>query len=124
MIPTWIAVALGGALGALGRYGLSLWLNQSRWDLSWGTLVANLLGSLVIGGLLAYDHVRSMPEFWRLFLIVGCCGALTTFSSFAAETLLLALRDKIALALLTIGLHLIGCLVMVGVGYGALNKLL
>lgn len=71
------AVAVGGALGALTRYGLGVWFPHI-----WTTLVINILGSLVLGllaALLVHDKV------WYIFLGTGFCGGFTTFSSFAVE---------------------------------------
>ena len=82
---TWLIVALGGALGSVGRFGLGQAL--ARFDaFPYGTLLANVLGSLVIGicaGLFDADQ-RSRPA--GLFLMVGFCGGFTTFSTFSLET--------------------------------------
>lgn len=117
-----LVVALGGSLGAVGRYGLALLFNQARFDLSWGTWLANILGSLIIGSLLAWDHARSIPELWRLFLMVGICGALTTFSSFAVEALLLGMKGKVGLTLVHIGMHVFGSLLAVWGAYVLVKK--
>ena len=81
---TWLMVALGGALGSVGRFGLGQAL--IRYESFYGTLLANVLGSLVIGlcaGLFDAEQ-RSRPT--GLFLMVGFCGGFTTFSAFSLQT--------------------------------------
>jgi CrcB protein len=82
---TWLMVALGGALGSVGRFGLGQAL--ARFDsFPYGTLLANVLGSLIIGicaGLFDTEQ-RSRPV--GLFLIAGFCGGFTTFSTFSLQT--------------------------------------
>ena len=86
MIPL-LSVGLGGFLGALARYGLSSWMHRvAPTSFPWGTLAVNLLGCLVMGGLVRFVQVH--PEIHpslRLFLLVGLLGSFTTFSSFGYE---------------------------------------
>lgn len=94
------AVALGGAAGSCLRYGISLWFGPSSsagWPL--GTLAANLLGCLLIGvvaGLL--PESGEGRGVLRLFLVAGCLGGFTTFSSFGLETLNLMSEQRISAA--------------------------
>jgi len=88
---TWLAVAVGGALGSLGRYWLAAVLTALTGPrFPWGTLLINILGSLVIGlvaGLtLTSGRVIMHPDV-RIFLMVGICGGFTTFSAFSLQTL-------------------------------------
>jgi CrcB protein len=104
-------IALGATLGAWLRWGLSLWLNARVENLPLGTLAANLVGGYLIG--LAVGIFQSLPELspeWRLLVVTGFLGALTTFSSFSAESLLLLQRGAYGWALLHTGLHLMGAL--------------
>ncbi len=83
-------IALGGAAGAVARYGLGGWV-QGRLghDFPWGTLVVNVLGSLLIGLALRYlEAVDFSPEA-RAMITVGVLGAFTTFSTFSYETFVL-----------------------------------
>jgi len=84
-----LAVALGGALGALLRYAVSLWMVRSDpagWP--WATLLVNVLGSALLGGV-AFHAIEqgALSQSTRLFLMVGLCGGFTTMSTFAFETL-------------------------------------
>lgn len=91
----YFSVALGGALGATARFGLSGWVQAWSGSLfPWGTLAVNVLGSFLIGAILhlSTDRFLISPE-WRLLLTTGFCGGLTTFSTFSWETLAL-MRDQ------------------------------
>ena len=81
-------VALGGAIGACGRYGLSLLTTKFFGAaFAWGTLIANLAGCFLIGLIfgLATRDIVSAP--FKLFFVTGFLGGLTTFSSYAMETI-------------------------------------
>lgn len=94
-----LAICTGASLGALLRWQLGLWLNASG-HLPWGTLLANAAGGYGIG--LAVAWLQALPELdpaWRLFLITGFLGALTTFSSFSAEVVTLLQSQRWGLAL-------------------------
>jgi CrcB protein len=87
----WIAVALGGAIGSVGRFwltGVMMALTGPRFP--WGTLLINVLGSFVIGlvaGLtLTTGRIAMHPDV-RIFLMTGICGGFTTFSAFSLQTL-------------------------------------
>jgi CrcB protein len=83
-------IAIGGAAGALARYGLGGWIQgRAGFGFPWGTLVVNVLGCLLIGFALRYlEAVRLTPEV-RAFVGVGLLGAFTTFSTFGYETVAL-----------------------------------
>lgn len=82
-----IAASVGAALGALLRWWLSLRLNALFPAIPPGTLAANLMGAYVIGAAIAFfaGFPALSPE-WRLLIVTGFCGGLTTFSTFSAET--------------------------------------
>jgi CrcB protein len=89
-----ILIALGGALGALARYGLTL-LVQQRWlphaTFPWGTFVINVSGSFLLGLTLTLVGGRLLPTPWRFFFATGFLGAYTTFSTFEYESAQLGL---------------------------------
>jgi CrcB protein len=112
-----LAVALGGMLGCLARYGLALALNRYFPSIPPGTLAANYIGCYIIGvalGIFALDP--AVPVEWRLFVTTGFCGGLTTFSTFSAEVITLLQTGRAAWALGAIGLHLGGSLLLTFAG--------
>ena len=112
------AIAAGAVLGAWLRFVLGALLNRSVEALPLGTLVANLVGGLLIGAAVAWlaRHPELSP-LWRLFLVTGFMGALTTFSTFSAESLELIQRGDFTWALAHTGLHLFGSLAAAALGF-------
>lgn len=106
-----LAISVGAALGALMRWQLGVRLNGVLPGMPPGTLAANVIGGFIIGLAIAYlaQSPTLSPE-WRLFIITGFCGGLTTFSTFSAEVLALLQEGQMAWAMGTIGLHLCGSL--------------
>lgn len=107
-----VVICIGACLGALARWQLALWLNPGAL-LPWGTLAANLIGGYLIGVCVAV--FQSMPQLdpaWRLALVTGFLGALTTFSSFSAEVVGMLQQQRYALALGTAAVHLFGSLLL------------
>jgi CrcB protein len=119
------AVGIGAVLGAWLRWGLGIWLNAVVPEVPLGTLVANLFGGFVIGLAVEFFAVYPgvAPE-WRLALITGFLGALTTFSTFSAEAVTLLARAQYAWAVLHIGLHLAGSIVMTVAGIATARLLM
>lgn len=116
MIYSITAIALGAMIGALSRWGLSQWLNHSTALLPIGTWVANLLGAYGIGLAAAYFEHSTLSPHWRLFVITGMMGSLTTFSTFSLETLTMIQEGKWGTALLNSSLHLGGSFFMTFLG--------
>ena len=115
-----LAICIGASAGALARWGLGLWLTPGG-VLPWGTLAANLIGGYLIGvAIAAFQAMPELDPFWRLLLITGFLGGLTTFSSFSAEVVSFLLAERYALALLTAGLHMLGSLGMTLLGLKSL----
>jgi CrcB protein len=113
-----LAVALGAILGAWGRWGLGLALNAVWPQMALGTLVANWLGSLVMGGLLALiQTMPELPQVYRLFLVTGLLGSLTTFSALTGEVLEMLQAGRLASGAIAAFTHLVGGLVLAGVGF-------
>lgn len=119
-----LAVALGGALGCLLRWGLGL-LCHGLWPgLPLGTLMANWLGGYLAGVLAALMLLQGEgAELWRLFLITGLLGGLTTFSTFSLEAAALLQRQLWGTALMHVGLHLAGTLALTVAGYATVQVL-
>ena len=114
-----LAIAVGGGLGALLRWWLGLKLNAYFPAIPPGTLAANLLGAYVVGVAIAFFATYSAlaPE-WRLLVITGFCGGLTTFSTFSAELVTLMQQGRSLWALTAAGAHLIGSIAMTFAGIG------
>jgi len=113
------AVGIGAALGAWLRWVLGLALNSWFPAVPPGTLVANLIGGYLIGVAVAgfAAHASLAPE-WRLLIVTGFLGGLTTFSTFSAEGVALLLQGRYGLAALHAGLHLAGSLLATIAGIG------
>jgi CrcB protein len=105
------AVSVGGTFGCLFRWWLALQLNRLFPSIPPGTLAANLIGGYIIGVAIGYFALNAAvaPE-WRLFVMTGFCGGLTTFSTFSAEVVTLLSRAQVGFALAEIGVHLVGSL--------------
>ncbi len=115
-----LAICIGASLGALGRWGLGLWLNPATSTgtvLPLGTLAANLIGGYLIGVCVAvFQALPQLDPAWRLALVTGFLGALTTFSSFSAEVVAMLSQQRYALALGTAAVHLLGSLALTVLG--------
>ncbi|MBU1214364.1 MAG: fluoride efflux transporter CrcB [Gammaproteobacteria bacterium] len=116
-IYAFLAVGCGAACGAWLRWILGAWLNPTMAELPPGTLAANLVGGYLIGVAVAFfmQHPGLSPE-WRLFIITGFLGGLTTFSTFSAETVTLLMRGQYAWASGIVAAHLGGSLLMTVLG--------
>lgn len=106
-----LAVAVGGGVGALARWMLSYQLNAYFPAIPPGTLAANIIGGYIVGFAIAFFASRPdiAPE-WRLLIITGFCGGLTTFSTFSAEVVMLIQQGEISKMAIAITLHLAGSL--------------
>lgn len=117
MFQSIILVSTGAAIGASLRWGLGLWLNSLFSTLAFGTLVANFIGCFLMGILVAafWLFPQFSPE-WRLFLVTGFLGALTTFSSFSGEVIELFFKEEWVNGLFILVIHLVGCLIFTVLG--------
>lgn len=110
------AVGVGAACGAWARWGLSLLLNPVLPSLPLGTLAANLIGGLLIGIVMGLAEPLALSATLRLLIVTGFLGGLTTFSSFSAEAVGTLMRGESGWAILLVLAHLIGSLVLTGIG--------
>ena len=114
-----VAICIGSSLGALLRWGLGVGLNAQFPTIPPGTLAANLIGGYIIGVAVAIfaAYATLAPE-WRLFVITGFCGGLTTFSTFSAELVTLMQQGRPGWALGHAAAHLGGSILATFAGIG------
>lgn len=111
-----LAICFGACAGALLRWQMSEWLNPGGL-LPWGTLAVNLVGGYLVGlGVGVFAAMPQLDPAWRLGLITGFLGALTTFSAFSAEVVLMLQSQRYMLAFATAALHLFGSLLLTVAG--------
>ncbi|MBR7200349.1 fluoride efflux transporter CrcB [Pseudomonas sp. 14A] len=117
MLKSLVVIAVGASLGAWLRWLFGMKLNALFPTIPPGTVVANMVGGYIIGVAIAFLAASPTlsPE-WRLLIITGFCGGLTTFSTFSAETVALIQEGKLLWALASVSLHVIGSLAMTAAG--------
>ncbi|WP_181360517.1 fluoride efflux transporter CrcB [Variovorax sp. WS11] len=116
-----LAICAGASIGALARWGLGLWLTTTAFP--YGTLASNLIGGYLIG--IAVATFQALPQLdpvWRLLLITGFLGGLTTFSSFSAEVVSMLMNERLGLALGTAALHVAGSLMLTWLGIRTVHQ--
>jgi CrcB protein len=117
-----VAICVGASLGALLRWWLGARLNSHFPTIPPGTLAANLIGGYIIGLAVAFfASVPTLPPEWRLFIITGFCGGLTTFSTFSAEVVTLLQEGRGLSACGAIAAHLVGSVAMTLAGMGTVT---
>lgn len=124
MFRSIIAISIGASAGAVLRWLLGTTFNALFPSIPPGTLLANLLGGYLIGLAVAFFSANAglAPE-WRLLVITGFLGGLTTFSTFSAEVTSLIQQGRLAWAGLAISVHVIGSLVMTLLGLATMAAL-
>jgi CrcB protein len=111
-----LAICVGACMGALARWGFGLWLNPGA-AIPLGTLAANLVGGYLVGVAVAvFQALPHLDPAWRLAIITGFLGALTTFSSFSAEVVGMLGQQRYLLGVGTAALHLFGSLLLTVAG--------
>lgn len=116
MLKAIIAIAIGSTVGGVFRWILSNKFNQF-YTIPFGTLLSNLIAGYIIG--FAMSALANMPNIspeWRLLIITGFCGGLSTFSTFSAEIVMFLQKGQITLGLSTIAIHVIGSVTMTFLG--------
>jgi CrcB protein len=117
-----VAVAAGAALGAWLRWALGLMLNALFAPIPPGTLAANLIGGYIIGAAIGiFSHAPGIAPEWRLLIVTGFCGGLTTFSTFSAEITALLKQGRMGMLAGAIALHVGGSLAMTLLGMGSIH---
>jgi len=121
---TILAIGSGGFIGAVLRSYLNgLISHRVPHELPFGTLGVNLIGSFIMGALIAYFmYTTIFTPYMKSFLTTGILGALTTYSTFAIESFFLLEGGSITLALINMTLNLIGSIFMAGSGYYLVNN--
>lgn len=123
---TCLLVMIGGALGTLARYAVSVLALPISRELPWGTIAINVTGSFIIGffGTLTLAHGRyPLSESLRLFVMVGVCGGYTTFSSFSLQTLDLLRSGAMLRAGINIAASVVLCVAAVAIGHAVAAQL-
>jgi len=122
MLNSILAISLGASLGAVLRWLLGTTLNTLFPTIPPGTLAANLIGGYLIGIALAFfaNQPALAPE-WRLLIITGFLGGLTTFSTFSAEVTSLLQQGRLTWAAAAISLHVCGSLAMTLLGLATVS---
>lgn len=117
-----VAICIGASLGALLRWWLGSQLNALFPTIPPGTAISNLVGGYIVGIAVAFFATYSAiaPE-WRLIVITGFCGGLTTFSTFSVEMVTLIQQGRIAWALAAASVHLAGSVLMTFAGIGTVT---
>ena len=124
MIAQFAAVGVGAALGAWLRWGFSAWLNPRIAHFPLGTLASNLVGGYLVGFAVAFFVARQdLPPEWRLFVITGFLGGLTTFSTFSAEVTDLLARGEWTTGFLLAAAHLMGSLLLTAAGFATFRAI-
>ena len=117
-----LAICVGASLGAILRWLLSSRLNSLLPSLPPGTLVANLLGGYLIGMAVAFfaSHPSLSPQ-WRLLVVTGFLGGLTTFSTFSVEVVTNLMEARLNWAFAIVAAHLLGSIAMTLLGIGTVR---
>jgi len=119
---SFIAISIGAMLCALARYGLSLTTNALLPNIPMGTLACTLIAACIVGFAIAFfGWTACLSVVWRLFLITGLAGGLSTFSTFSAEMLTLLRDGCLGWAVGTLALHFGDSLVMTALGMATLS---
>jgi CrcB protein len=117
MLLNIVVICLCACVGALLRWGVMAWLNPESL-LPWGTLAVNLIGGYLIGLAIAgFSALPNIDPIWRLAVVTGFLGTLTTFSSFSGEVVGMLTSGRSGHALATIALHLGGSLLLTWLGF-------
>lgn len=108
-------VFIGGGIGSLIRFVVSLSIQKTSITLPIATFISNIVSCLIFGGLIYfYKEKNLIPENYKYLILVGICGGLSTFSTFSFETFELIKQEMIAWAVLNI---VLSCAICIGIFY-------
>ena len=117
MLTKLVAIGLGAAGGAWLRWGLGLIFNATLKNIPLGTFLANLVGGFLIGVAVEFfSHNTQLSPEWKLLIITGFLGGLTTFSTFSVESVQLIQSGRVGWAAILIGIHVFGSILMTVLG--------
>ena len=116
MYVSLLSIGLGAVLGAWLRWVISLKFNSFFQGIALGTVLVNLVGAFIIGFAISFFANTNIHANYKLAVITGFCGALTTFSTFLIEVVALLQSGKFDYAILTIAIHVLGSLLFTGLG--------
>ena len=122
-MSAFVAVGAGAVLGAWLRWGLATWLNPLLPALPLGTLAANIGGGYLVGLAVAFFSSSTLAPEWRLACITGFLGALTTFSTFSAESVQLLQAARYGAAIAHSAAHLFGAIAATALGFASFRLL-
>lgn len=118
-LKTLLSISAGASCGAIFRWFLGVWLNALFPLIPLGTLCANALGGFLAGiALIVFTSMTDISPLWRICIMTGFLGALTTFSAFSLEVWELFQQQRLGWALVLIASHLVGTLAALGAGVG------
>lgn len=122
MLKAILVIGLGGAIGSILRWLLGISLNSFFSPIPLGTLVANSIAGYLIGLFIAFfiTFPNVSPE-WKLFLITGCMGGLSTFSTFSAEVAVLLQQGRLVWGMAVIIVHVVGSVSMTFLGFATVH---
>ncbi len=118
MFNTFLAVLIGGGVGSVARWYISLKLNPTSSLIPIGTLTVNLVGAFIIGLVIAlFNRMTHWDPVWKMLLTTGFCGGMTTFSTFSLEVVYMLQDGRFGAALLNIALNLFGSIALTILGF-------
>ena len=125
MLTKLVAIGLGAAGGAWIRWGLGLIFNATLKNIPLGTFLANLVGGFLIGlAVEFFSHNTQLSPEWKLLIITGFLGGLTTFSTFSVESVQLIQSGRVGWAAILIGIHVFGSILMTVLGLSLCKSLM